>query len=150
MKRPTRLPTGRTGLLVVVFASLLVVAAVAGWRRSDVERVVWSDTFRTAQRVATVQHKGMLLDFTATWCPACDDLRRTTWSDRSVAAAVAERFVPVRVDVDAQPDLAQRYDAEFLPTLVLTDADGRELRRSVGYLSPDDFHKWLDGGPGGV
>ena len=150
MPPPSRLPARRAGLVLVVAVSLAAVAIIARVNAGGPDRIPWSDDLPTARRAAAAGHKAVLLDFTADWCPACQQLRRTTWSDPAVASAVAERCVAVRADVDAHPDLARQYRAEYLPTLVLTDADGRELRRSIGYLSADEFRQWLNGGPGGV
>ncbi len=146
MWRRLRRPGGRLGWLLVVLASVTAVAVVGRSRTVGPDRMGWSDDLPAARRVAVAAgRRPMLLDFTADWCPACQELRRTTWTDPAVGAAVAGRFVPVRVDVDAHPDVARQYGCAYLPLLVLTDADGHELRRSEGYLSPDAFRHWLAG-----
>ena len=146
MKRTAPLPARRAGFVLVLALSLATVAVIARTRAGGPDRVGWSDDLPAARRVAASGRKALLLDFTAGWCPACQELRRTTWSDPAVASAIAECCVPVAVDVDAHPDLGRQYRAEYLPTLVLTDADGHELRRSVGYVTPDEFRRWLAGG----
>jgi thiol:disulfide interchange protein len=152
MAFPWRVMAGRAGLPLVVVAALATVAVVARLRAAGPDRVGWWDDLPAAQRAAAASGgKPILLDFTAEWCPPCGEMRRTTWTDPAVAAALAGRYVTVRVDADANPDLVRRYDAEYLPTLILIDAAGHEVRRSVGYLSPDDFRRWLAGDrPGGA
>ncbi len=146
MSRPARPLARRLAFLSITALALATVAVVAQSRAGGPDRVAWMDDVGAARRAAAAGHKGVLLDFTADWCPACQELHRTTWPDRAVAAAVAARCVAVQVDVDKQPDLARQYRTEYLPTLVLTDAAGREIRRSEGYLSPDEFRQWLAGG----
>jgi thiol-disulfide isomerase/thioredoxin len=134
-------PSGRLVALLAVGLALAAVAMVARLRAVGPDRVPWRDPS------AAAAGKPELLDFTADWCPACQDMKRDTWPDPSVAAAVsAAGCVPVRVDVDAHPELGSRYRVEYLPTLVMTDGQGRELRRIDGYLSPVDLCRWLAGG----
>ncbi len=147
MFRPSRLPARRAGFVVLVGLSVVAIAALARVDAGGSDRVGWWDDLPAARRAATAGGgRPMLLDFTADWCPACQELRRSTWSDRSVAAAITlGHVVPVRVDVDAHPDVGRQYAAEYLPLLVLTDANGREVRRSEGYLTPAEFRSWLAG-----
>ena len=145
MLRPSRLPGSRLAFLVIVLLSLAALTVVAQSRRPGPDRVGWFDDLPAAQRAAAAKGRPVLLDFSATWCGPCQEMKRTTWADPAVAADIAARCVPVHVDVDAQPDVARRYGIPVLPTLVLTDASGRETRRIEGLLSADEFRQWLAG-----
>ena len=133
----------RVGFVAVVCLSLVAVATVSRLRALGPDRVAWRDDVPTA---AAAAGRPVLLDFTSDQCPACHQMRQTTWADPAVAADVAARCVAVRIDTDAQPDRGQRYRIQVLPTLVLTTPDGRELRRAEGYQSPADLRRWLAGG----
>ena len=144
MRVSHRLPGSR--VVLVVGLSLVAVTVVARMR-GGTNRVAWQTDLPAAARAAAAANKPVLLDFTADWCPACQDMRRTTWADPATAALVADRCVAVSVDADTHPELGQRYGVRFLPTLVLTTPDGRELRRVEAYQSADDIRRWLGGGP---
>ena len=136
-------------------SSLIVLAAVAGLVAYSLvtrphERVAWRSDFESATAEARRTGKPMLVDFTASWCGPCQDMRRTTWSDRAVAQALGS-YVPVQVDVDAHPDLAQRFHAEALPHLAVLDPWGNVINWFEGEMPPDAFLEWLrsirTGGP---
>jgi thioredoxin len=72
-----------------------------------------------------------LIDFTAAWCGPC----------RTIApildALVAEsrgRVALIKVDVDAEPELAQQHGVRSMPTVVIVRG-GREVGRVVGARS---------------
>ncbi|MDY7100729.1 MAG: thioredoxin [Actinomycetota bacterium] len=70
----------------------------------------------------------VLVDFTAEWCPPCKMLEPVL---DEIAASHAGRLVVVRVDVDTEPALAQRFDVLSMPTLVLLDGT-TAVERMVG------------------
>ena len=77
----------------------------------------------------------MLVDFSATWCGPCK--RQAPILDK-MALRAEGRFRIVKVDIDASPDLAERYDAQSVPTLVVF-ANGEEVARTVGLSQADEL-----------
>jgi hypothetical protein len=66
-----------------------------------------------------------------------------TYPDDNVQHNLTEGFVGVKVDSSAEDEDTQsevhEYAAVWTPTLVFTDEEGREIRRSVGYLPPEEM-----------
>lgn len=99
---------------------------------------------------AAAEHKHVLLDFGANWCPWCHRLDTTLKSDPAVAAEVAEHFVVVMIDVNMRhgpkrnTDVNARYGNpihEGLPVLVVLDATGRQLvTQESGILEEGEHH----------
>jgi thiol:disulfide interchange protein DsbD len=88
----------------------------------------------------------VLVDVYARWCAECKELDRNTWPDPQVAAWLRDQAVPVRIDTFAvRKDLADRLGILGYPTVILLDPQGRELRRTLGYLPPADMLKFLRG-----
>ena len=104
----------------------------------------WSTDFKAATAEASRTGKPMLVDFDASWCGWCQEMRRTTWSDPQVRKAL-EGYVPVRIDVDQNPELASRYHVSGIPCVAVINASGDTIKRNDGYLPPEPFLAWLRG-----
>lgn len=102
--------------------------------------VTWVPLERAAA-AASQQGKPILYDFTADWCVPCRNLDREGWANEDVALIVNREFIPVRVDASAREEdldpavaaLMKRYRVDSFPTLVVTDAEGNELRKESGF-----------------
>ncbi|BCS35306.1 hypothetical protein TBR22_A45330 [Luteitalea sp. TBR-22] len=79
--------------------------------------------FLDAQR----RRRPVLLLLEAAWAPASADAHARVFARPDVAAAIAEGVVPVRVDVDRRPDIADRYGLGQWPTLLLLTPEGHVL-----------------------
>jgi uncharacterized protein YyaL (SSP411 family) len=86
--------------------------------------VAWQPWSRSAFDRARAEGKPVLLSISAEWCGWCRDMDRTTYADPSIATAINERFVPVRVDVDRRPDISERYSLGGWPTTAFLTPDG--------------------------
>jgi thiol:disulfide interchange protein len=128
-------------LLVIVFAGFAVFYI---YRQTRPQLIPWRDNLSTARTEASNAEKPLFLYFTATWCGPCQRLKHTTWSNQAVATAL-DAYVPVEIDVDAHPEIAQQYRIEAMPTFVVINHAGDETKRMSGAYPPDDFLKWLKG-----
>lgn len=66
----------------------------------------------------------VLLSLGPAWCRATAAMTTGTYADAAVGQLIADRFVPVRVDADARPDIADRYSLGGWPTTVFLTPDG--------------------------
>jgi len=62
-----------------------------------------------------------------------------TYPNPEVARYIDPHFIPVQFNVVEQPEVIDRFNSAWTPTLIVQDADGREYRRSLGYLDPARF-----------
>ena len=94
--------------------------------------------------LAKANGKRVLVDTYATWCAECKELDETTWPDPQVAAWIKDNVVAVRIDTfKVRKDLNQRFAIKGYPTVLLLDGNGKELRRSVGFLKPAEMLAFL-------
>ena len=89
--------------------------------------VRWLPWSAVAFERARVEGKVILLSLHAAWSHACHDMDAACYVDHSIAEEINNRFVPVRVDADRRPDIAERYDLGGLPTTAFLDGEGNVL-----------------------
>ncbi|MBL8744186.1 MAG: DUF255 domain-containing protein, partial [Myxococcales bacterium] len=87
---------------------------------------------------AKQEGKLILLDGAAEWCHWCHVMDATTYRDPEVGRILKERFITIRIDVDARPDLAERYGEWGWPATIIMNADAVELGKLRGYLPKDE------------
>lgn len=63
-----------------------------------------------------VSGRPVLVDFTADWCPPCQQIAPIL---EQIAAAEASRLRVLSIDVDANPVTATHFEISSMPTLVL-------------------------------
>jgi thiol:disulfide interchange protein DsbD len=124
------------GLLAAVFACR--TAVVGAGESGEHGSITWLNSLDQAKKTAKEEKKIILIDFSADWCTPCKQMLATTYKDREVAKG-AKRFVPVLIDADGQSLIARKYKVDALPTAIFLDRKGKELLRSTGFQSKDDF-----------
>ncbi len=62
-----------------------------------------------------------------------------TYPDPSVESYINSHFVPVQFNVVDQAEMKEKFHACWTPTLIVQDAEGREHRRSEGFLDQKRF-----------
>jgi hypothetical protein len=62
-----------------------------------------------------------------------------TYPHPDVEHYIERHFVPVQFNVVERPESMDRFNSSWTPSLIVQDAEGREYRRSLGYLDPMRF-----------
>jgi thioredoxin len=82
----------------------------------------------------------VLVDFWAQWCAPCRALA-------PIVEAVAERYTGnaqvVKLDVDRNPSVVEKFRIEAIPTLIVF-RDGEEKERIIGAVSQDAIARAID------
>ena len=92
---------------------------------------------------ASNQGKLLLLDFYAQWCLACKALDASVFSHPAVMAALGN-YIFLKVDTDEHEEVAGHFNVVGMPTLVILNAEGHEIHRSVGMLNPQEYSQKLN------
>ena len=128
-----------TGIALV----LIGVFGVWSWNLAPKRHLAW--TFgdeKAAFEKARAEHKGVMVDFSASWCGPCEELERTFGSD-DVYEAITASFVPLKFDVtngtDEDLERKARYHAETLPAVVFMAPTGTVVGRVDQMIDGDEM-----------
>lgn len=130
----------------VLLAGAVVMAAFCESGSAEVAtRPLWSENFAQAKAAAAAKKIPVLILFSGSdWCPPCKMLEQSVFQKKAFADfASSGKVVLFHADFPrykSQSDevknqnrqLMQTYNIEGVPTVVLTDASGKEFART-GY-----------------
>ncbi len=137
-----------------VFRSFLIIflfiTSIFGCGAEEPREIEWGEDVTAALALAKESGKPIMVDFMATWCPPCHAMEDSTFSDPAVIQKVM-RFIPVRIDVDKQREVAVQYDGNArkyggvgIPNILFMAGDGTKLKHIVGYHGPEALVSVMD------
>jgi tetratricopeptide (TPR) repeat protein len=116
------------GLAVAVLLALLTSPLAA------TEKIEWRADYDTARKEATEKNKPLLIDFGTEDCLHCRRMHQTTFRDPAIIRIINESFVPLKVDANREPKLAQALRIQAYPTMILAGNDGKIVKWIEGYM----------------
>lgn len=126
---------GTTGL------SLAASAAALGGPFGP--KLKWQTDLKAARKVAAAEDKLLLIVFTAPWCTYCHKLIENTVSHRDLVPFIDRHFVPVQIDFDENPRVAEVLEVDSLPCTVILSPQADLLALRKGYAEVASFRRTL-------
>ncbi|OWK46641.1 thioredoxin family protein [Fimbriiglobus ruber] len=122
----------RAGFVVV--SVLTVAAGLFATGEARAQEVNWRTDLTAARKEAVQTGRPLLLDFGFEGCVWCRKLDATTFRAPTVVAALNERFIPVKVDVEQDGEISRAMGIKSFPTLVVATPDGKVVDQHSGYM----------------
>lgn len=86
---------------------------------------------------AKARDKAVFLFFCADWCTNCAKMEKETFKDNSVIEYLNANFISIKVKIDREHDIANKYRVRGLPTIILIYQNGKSSGLLPGYFSAD-------------
>jgi len=122
---------------------LLLLLASPSARTEVATGIPWQRDDTAAFSEAAREKRFVLLYLEAVWCHWCHVMDAKTYADPRVRSLIDTYYIPLRIDQDLRPDLANRYRDWGWPATIVFDADGREIVKRQGFVAPEAFARLL-------
>jgi uncharacterized protein YyaL (SSP411 family) len=125
--------------------SIFLVLVLLPFTRTlaDDQRINWQPWSDSVFAQAKEEGRFVLLDLGTVWCHWCHVMEEVTYRDSAVIDLVGKRYLAVRVDADARPDLSNRYEDYGWPATIVFNGDGSEIVKRRGFLPPGQMASML-------
>jgi thiol-disulfide isomerase/thioredoxin/YHS domain-containing protein len=98
--------------------------------------VQWQYDLESAKRAAAQTGRLVLVHFWTPTCKPCLKLEEAVFNQPAVGGALQAQFVPVKVNANEHPDIAQSFGITHLPTDVIMTAEGRVIGKQISPPTP--------------
>ena len=137
-----------TSFIIVITGVLLLNCRRAKPPREN--SIHWLYSIDSALVLAHQSTKPIMIDFMAEWCPPCKAMEDSTFNQAEIIVKSGE-FIPVRIDVDKQPDIAvayngnaRKYGGVGIPNLLFLTPSNEIIKHVIGYQSADKLLAVMD------
>jgi uncharacterized protein YyaL (SSP411 family) len=120
--------------IYLILLTLLALPTQASATSGEASLIEWQSWDKDLFARAREQQRMIILDLDAVWCHWCHVMEEKTYRNHEVAKLINQHFIAVRVDADANPDIASRYGRWGWPATIVFTADGNEIVKRRGYI----------------
>ena len=129
---------------------LLIVGCGNKVSENNPNKIKWENNLDSAFTVASKSNKIIMIDFMAEWCSPCEKMDNNTFSNTNIINKSNE-FIPVRLDVDKQQDIAEEYNGNArkyggigIPNILFLDKENNLIHQIVGFHNVDQLMGIMD------
>jgi len=134
-------------LFKIVFSFIIIAVGVYQILPSNEKTIDWKEFSGAGLLASKNNGKPVLIDFYADWCIPCKELDYSTFPDPKVVE-ISKRFDNYKADLthtlsDEVEKIRTKYKIIGVPTLLLIDSKGNEVKRITGFIPPEEFSRYL-------
>lgn len=104
----------------------------------------WETNFAQAETEAKRLGRPLLVHFYAPWCGPCRKMEAQVLNTPELHRTISDHFVAVKVDIDKQPNVADRFKIKLLPSDCIVSPQGQVIYRSEGPLAKGSYIATLE------
>lgn len=120
-------------LLLAALGSLILAQG------TNADPINWRQSLDTAKIEAGRTGKLILLHFYTSSCGPCKKLERDVFSQPQIATSMEQNFVPVKINADTSPALANAYQVTRVPFEVVLTSQGNVIQQLNCPLDPNSY-----------
>ena len=103
------------------------------------QAIRWESSLENAQRLAAQTNRPMLIYFCGPSCVYCRRMESEVLNQPAVIAEVNANYVPVSINANNFPKMAQQYRIAHLPTTIILSPQGQVLDFKEGYVAVNEY-----------
>lgn len=125
-------------LLIILFIAGISCSFMPAPPVSGSGIIFFKGNYTQALAASAKTKKPVFIDVYATWCGPCSQLKRKTFTDKAVGDYFNKNFICFSIDGETEEGklLRRIYNIDSYPTLLITDASGKLLTRTEGFMKP--------------
>lgn len=130
--------------ILIISFSFLLLSSFLSLPESTDNGIHFQDiTFTEALAQAKKENKPIFMNVYATWCPPCNNIKKTTFKADKVGSAFNKNFVNISIDAEKGEGiaLARKYEVTAHPLMLVIDANGEVQKRILGFVKEDQLLK---------
>lgn len=108
--------------------------------KSETDDEELSSASASTEELGSKSGKLVLIDFYATWCGPCKTM---TPIMEEMEKKYSENMEFKKIDIDEEPELAEKYRIKAVPTFVILSPTGEEIDRVEGALDEEKMDETL-------
>lgn len=122
--------------LTPILSMLAILTMTAGNSFAD---GVWKTDLNEARKLAAETNRPILCHFYASWCGPCRQMEKKVFPLSQVQGQLKSSVIAVKINVEKQQYLANRFGVTSLPSDIFLEPDGTQILQSTGFRSSSEY-----------
>jgi protein disulfide-isomerase len=106
--------------------------------------VEWLTEYASARREGIKEDRLVLLFVTSENCGYCVKMQDETLSDQTIIRELQRKFVPAKLKLKLDDELAQQLHVKIYPTTLIISPQGKILDYARGYVTSKELHQRMN------